>query len=453
MLRGRDPSAQSLVTWATWLAITLVASGIAQAEEADTPAPIGVAPLNHAVRAEIVDSVLTKVRDEYILPDVAIEMDEHVRARLAEGAYDDITSLSTFAEQLTTDLHHINPDRHLWISKMRPEDFYPSAGDTLTDADRAERARQNYGFRKVERMKGNVGYLELQMFDDATYGSDAAAAAMGFLARCDAVIIDIRNNGGGEESMVQLLCSYFMKEPTLLRDVRHRNQDSWQSWSFPTVPGEKLCGADVYLLVGYNTGSAAEAFSSAMKHLGGATLVGEKTRGAAYMCDFYDFPSLGVRAKVSTGMPIEPTTGSNWERVGVEPDIEVPVDEALKKAHQLALSKLAGGELTVGAQYEIDWVLAGYQAEQEPVSLDTAILRRYVGVYGETTISLTEGRLSYRLGDGPESRLVAMAETLLAFEGSDYKRLRFLVDEDGKALGLDILYDDGYVIERARSGD
>lgn len=436
-------------------ALVLLVCAAALPAEAAAPGPNRVATrkLDGALRAQIVDSVLSRIVDEYILPDVALRMDEHVRQQLASGAYDSITSLGVFTTRLTSDLHEINPDRHLLISVMQPQDFYPSAGDTLTAADRAERSRQNYGFRKVERLMGNVGYLELNMFDDAAYAGEAAAAAMGFLARCDAIIIDLRANGGGEESMVQLLMSYFLAEPTLLRDVSHRNQKPWQSWSLPYVPGRSLRHADLYVLVGYNTGSAAEAFSSSMKHLAGATLVGETTRGAAYMCDFYDFPELGVRAKISTGMPIEPTTGTNWERVGVEPQVKVPVDEALDRAYQLALEKLAAADPPEPVQYEIDWVMAGIAARQQPLTLSDEELARYAGTFGDVALVLDNGTLYYQMGQIPRSALAPMTAGLFAFADAPYKRLRFAVDERGRVSGLEILYDDGYLIQRDRSSD
>ena len=64
----------------------------------------------------------------------------------------------------------------------------------------------NFGFEKVERLEGNVGYLDLRGFHRAEVGGDTAAAAMNFLANTDALIIDLRKNGGGAPDMVALIC-------------------------------------------------------------------------------------------------------------------------------------------------------------------------------------------------------------------------------------------------------
>ncbi|UCD95538.1 MAG: S41 family peptidase [Candidatus Zixiibacteriota bacterium] len=407
--------------------------------------------LSNQKKAEIIDSVLYILDSCYIFPEVAVKMQEHIRTKLEYNQYDEITDLYRFTEQLTDDMYEISSDRHLRISVMSPQDFDPSEGDTLTYDKIETRAIKNFGFRKVECLPGNVGYLDLRMFDNPKYGGPTAAAAMNFLANSDAVIIDIRNNGGGEGYMVQFLCSYFFKEPVRLNSFYDRaNDETMQSWTNAFVPGKTMYDTDLYVLISDNTGSAAEGFAYNMKARERATLVGSTTRGAAHTVGFYDFPNLQVRAKISTGRPINPVTGDNWEVVGIKADIEVPSEHAFDKAYLMALEKISGWAEDEARRYELDWAMAGVNAKLNPITLEGDLLKSYAGTYGSTTILYENGALIYVGTKGTRYALIPLTSNLFQFSDTDAARVRFMVDESGKVAEIKMLYDDGYIIRKTR---
>jgi hypothetical protein len=449
----RDTSIAPRPTWNRQVAAILaLAAGAAVSTPGFSPATTH-SPLDGALRARIVDSLATTLEAHYILPDTAGLLAREIRERAAHGDYAGITDLGRFTRQLSADLREVSHDRHLLVTTLSPEDVHLGGADTLTADDIAQRARDNFGFQRVERLLGNVGYLELRMFENATIASEAAAAAIGFMARCDAVIIDVRMNGGGEESMVQLMCSYFMKEPTKLRTFSYRTAEPEQSWSLPCVPGPDLHDASVYILTDRYTASAAEAFASAMQSLRGAVVVGEPTRGAAYTVDFFDFPELGVRARISTGQPIEAETGGNWERVGVRPDIEVESHEALARAHQDVLEKLAAAEPDDWTRFEIDWALAGYEAKRHPVTLTKRELERFTGGYEGLRVFLNDGELRFQRGQRSPERMTPLTEVLFALPDMPGSRVEFTLDERDSVTGLRFLFEDHYVLTRLRTGD
>jgi C-terminal processing protease CtpA/Prc len=203
-------------------------------------------------------------------------------------------------------------------------------------------ALRNFGFKKVERLGGGgVGLLELEGFMPAELIGDTAAAAMSFLANSEAVIIDLRKNGGGSPEAVILLCSYFFDDSTHLNSIYTRTTDTTrQYWSHPVVPGKKLSGKDVYVLTSGRTFSAAEEFTYNLQSQKRATIVGETTGGGAH-------PTRGFRVtdNFGVGVPfarsINPITKTNWEGTGVKPDVAVPADHALHTAHLMALKKCA----------------------------------------------------------------------------------------------------------------
>ncbi len=201
------------------------------------------------------------------------------------------------------------------------------------DAMRAE----NYAFRKVEILPGNIGYLKFDMFADSDEARETAGAAMGFLRHCDAIVFDLRTNGGGSPAMIDFLCGYLFEEPAHLNDMVDRDGKMVsEHWSLKEVPGERFAkDVPVFVLTSSRTFSGAEEFSYDLKNLKRATIVGETTGGGAH-------PVRGERINDRFVLMVpymraqNPVTKTNWEGTGVEPDVKLPASEALEKAQALA---------------------------------------------------------------------------------------------------------------------
>src|SRR5690606_18540332 len=107
----------------------------------------------------------------------------------------------------------------------------------------------------------NVGYLKFNMFAEPEICGPTATAAMNFLANVSALVIDMRQNGGGSPAMVAYVSTYLFNTPTHLNDLYTRMDDSTrQWWTVPYVPGERLAAQPVYVLTSSRTFSAAEEF-------------------------------------------------------------------------------------------------------------------------------------------------------------------------------------------------
>ena len=230
----------------------------------------------------------------------------------------------------------------MWTSIQQgpPPPPPPGGAQTLEDRQRTILGRQNFGFARVERLAGNIGYLDLRGFMPPAVAGETATAAMTFLASTDAVIVDLRQNGGGDPMMVAFLTSYlFGSQPVHLNDFYSRtSNETRQSWTLPYVPGRRLTSKDVYILTSSRTFSGAEEFTYNLKHRKRAIVVGETTGGGAHTVGGRRINSRFMIA-VPSGRPINPVTKTNWEGVGVEPDVKVSADKALQAAHLLALEK------------------------------------------------------------------------------------------------------------------
>jgi len=294
---------------------------------------------------------LTKgLREEYVFPDVGDKVARMLEERHARGEYRSVTSAKAFGDALTTQMQEVAHDKHLRVvysARVLPAVLPSPTPDSMPppDARQLQRLRtSNYEFEKVERLAGNIGYLKVNAFVDAERGGGVAAGAMAFLANTDALIIDLRQNGGGEPSMLALLASYFFSGSVHLNDLAYRVKGTrayaiTQTWTQPYVPGQRYLDREVYILVSGQTFSAAEEFTYDLQALRRATVVGEATAGGANPGGPYRI-SDHFYAAMPRGHSINPVTKTNWEGTGIAPDVGAPAKDALTAAQRLALQHL-----------------------------------------------------------------------------------------------------------------
>jgi hypothetical protein len=300
--------------------------------------------IDAAERARVIDGAIVQLDDFYVFPDVAKRMGDSLRARLRRGAYDSETNGLVFGIKLNEELAEIAHDKHLRLDYSARPIPERSASATPSPEDIARQKVQmenvNCGFVKAEQLPGNVGYLKFNMFAPPDVCGPTASAAMNFLAGTRALIIDLRDNGGGDPAMVAYISSYLFSQRTHLNDLWVRKTGQTEEfWTRDTVPGRRF-GREkpVYLLTSARTFSGAEEFSYDLKNLKRATIVGETTGGGAH-------PVSGHRIDehFMIGVPfaraINPYSHTNWEGVGVQPDVKVPAADALTAAQNLLREK------------------------------------------------------------------------------------------------------------------
>jgi hypothetical protein len=413
-------------------------------------------PCDAGTRAEIIDSVSAALNQVYVFPEVAEQMERHLRSRLGEGAYDEFGTIREFTGVLTRELQGVSHDRHLRVGYISPEQMAELTADR--DEDEARRrqleayARSNFNFRRIEILSGNVGYLRFDSFVSAEYSGATAVAAMNFLAHSDALIIDLRNNGGGSPSLIQLITSYFFDEPVHLNSFYIRETDSWdQFWTQSHVDGPRMTDVDLYVLTSEFTFSGAEEFTYNLKNLERATIVGDTTGGGAHPVNQRLFTNLNVGMALPFGRAVNPITETNWEGVGVIPDVAVAQEVALETAHLMALRGIRESETDEGRLYTLDWHIQGLEAELNPVALEPAVLESYAGTYGPRTLTFEDGKLWYHRAGRPLRQAIPMTDRLFRFDDIDYFRLEVVLDESGRPVKLIGHYDNGTQDESPRT--
>jgi hypothetical protein len=299
--------------------------------------------IDAATGAKVIDGAVAALNDTYVFPETAKKIEGAVRAHQQKGDYDAISDGDDFAKRLTDDFQAISHDKHMRVmfSPAVLPDFENQKPDLKREAEeRKEMERVNCGFKKAEILDSNIGYLKFDFFVDPAICGPTVVAAMNFLANVDAIIFDLRENGGGDPKMVAFISSYLFAQRTHLNDLWTRKGDvTDQYWTDTFVSGKRLDGQPAFVLTSKNTFSGGEEFTNNLKVLKRATIVGETTGGGAH-------PVRGRRISehFSIGVPfaraINPVTHTNWEGTGVTPDEKVDASQALEEAIKLATERI-----------------------------------------------------------------------------------------------------------------
>ncbi|MGD9344908.1 MAG: S41 family peptidase [Candidatus Aminicenantes bacterium] len=291
-------------------------------------------------KTEILRKIARLLEVEYVIPEMAKHYAEEFTKKYESGTYDAFTNPKEFAEQITADLISITKDKHINFRLIESSDIGEKPESSLHHPIRYHRLgiEENKGFAKLEWMEGNIGYLDIRRFYYFSDVRDMVIGAVEFLSNADAIIIDLRENGGGSG---EYLSSYFLEHPTQLTSWYSREDDFLEEyWTFKDIGVERLTDVPLFLLTSQRTFSAAESFAYDMKVRGRATIIGEPTKGGAHSVDLFKIEER-FEIYIPTARAINPITGENWEGTGVIPDISVPSETALETAIELAREAVA----------------------------------------------------------------------------------------------------------------
>ncbi len=399
----------------------------------------GLPALTSDLTTRIVEKTAETVRDKYIFADDGEAMRDLLLARLKEGAFRDLKAIPDLTQEVTETLHSVRADLHLVATPWLPSE---EGGDSdgVMDAWHRRMARHNYEFRMVEILLGNVGCVDLRGFGPVAAAGPTAAAAMQFLANADALIFDLRDNGGGED-LVYLLMSYLFDKPTHVHTARHRDHDE-QNWTYGYVPGPRFPDKPAYVVISRSTFSAGEDFSYNLQQLGRVTVVGEPTRGGAHPVEFYRFPELYLELMIPNAYSENPKSRSNWESCGVAPDIVVSAEEALDVAHEKALERLVADAADDEARRYREWALETLRLRRDAYALAPDAVAAYVGSYGSSVEVAKRGDgLTCSWGGRRAYVLAPLAKDRFEFDHGT-QQVTFVI-EKGRATSLVWQTEDG----------
>jgi len=430
-----------------WFGAAILAASIAVPVTAQQRAP---AQALQATPAQTVEAVRKSIRENYVLPAKRKPLDEALARGLASGRYA-VSDPQELAKRINEDMAAVAHDKHLGMHfdpRMSAELAKGGGGnDAIAEgAFFAKMARRhNHGVSELRVLDGNIRLLKYDGFmwtgPDSAAAIDAAAV---FLRQGDAIVIDLRTNGGGSPEAVRRLASYFVPAGKKLVTFHMRSEAPDVSVA-EAVPGGLIQGVPVYVLTSGRSASAAEEFASHVAGFKFGTLVGETTAGAGYRNDTYAMPG-GFVLSVSVGRPELPD-GSDWEAKGVAPGIAVAQDLALARAQQAALEALAA-KAQGPERAELEWAARVQQARMAPVA-PALPLDAYAGRYGPRAVTVENGALHIQRDGGPRSKLIAVAPDLFAMDMDPRSRVQF-ASANGAVTGMVLQRADGSKAEEKK---
>lgn len=396
------------------------------------------------------DAALAAIKKEfqegYVFPEMRPKIIERLDASQRAGDYDTDDAVQ-FADRITRDLRDVSDDRHLSLrvdptayaaAKSEPQS---AAGEDAYYRRLAERS--NHGLGEMKILPGNLRYLRVTGFHWINDETGAAYdAAMRFLRGGDAIVIDVRNNGGGSHGAVRYLVSHFMDPDVLELSFLEGSKPPSQSRTLEYLPAGRLKGKPLYVLINGQTASAAEAFAYDVQQFHLGELVGAKTVGAANNNKLLPIAPDFILS-VSYGRPQHAVSGGNWEGTGVAPDVDTPPEQALEKAQELALQRLLQAKnVDPERRRDYAWAQAGVAARLQPPALDSGALAALAGRYRKPgspdaiEVAQRDGVLWLALPRRPTVRLTPLTQDLFAVDGYESLRVRF-VGKDLQLLWLD----------------
>ena len=429
--------------------------GLSAASNAAQPAATSGASATQVDAKAVVADVRRILNENYVLPELRPKLDAALAKGLAEGRYN-VANPAVLAERINADLDAVAHDKHLGMHHdaaqaaqlaARPAgagaDDAPPSAEEIRFADRL-----NHGILQLKVLPGNIRYMEtIGFFWGGEKTKEVYDNAMRFLKGGDAIIIDMRKNGGGSPDAVQYMISHFLEpnRPIVTFYMRGQAGDTWKS--IESLPAGRLTGKPLYVLTGGMSASAAEEFIGHVNGFKLGELIGENTAGAGYRNEFFPVAG-GYVISVSVGRAVLSSTGKDWEGVGIAPTVKVAQDKALEAAQVRALHKLAS-TATGEDKRVLEASAQVLDAQLKPVS--TALpLPQYVGVYGVRHITNVDGKLVFQREGGPKGALVPVGPNEFAFVEDPMQRVKFKV-AGSSATQLELIRGDGSMVAAARN--
>lgn len=397
---------------------------------------------------DAIDSIASILQRYYVFPDKAAKISAYLQQQKNKGAYNGFSTYTAFASQVNKDIQQVHQDLHLKLS------YDPEKAALVRKADNAKpdssiykkrAAREqyfNYGIFNVQRLAGNIAYIDLREFVNLTTDSKKAIdAAFSTVGQPSAFIIDLRENGGGSIDMSRYISSYFFADSVHLTDVVNRISGVTEHfWTTPHAVAKKFSNTPLYILTSGATFSAAEEFAYSMQQQKRATIIGEKSAGGAH-----GFGSKAVGSYLVLGIPFErienAITKDNWEGKGVVPDIPISSVRSLLKAQLEILQKLNLPD-DADARQEVKWRKDYLAAVLQPLKLSQELLQGYVGTYGSRQIILEGETLFLVRKDGSKFKMIPVDDHTFFINEVNY-RIQFEKTSEQK-FSLYLVFEDGY---------
>lgn len=229
--------------------------------------------------------------------------------------------------EMVSELHdgHVNLTSSLASSQYRewfdnyPRNFSDSIQSIYLKKDYTQSSGLTY-----QILENNIGYIYCSSFSNGI-GDGNLDQTLNRLAICDGLIIDVRNNGGGNLTTAQKLAARFTNEKTLVGYITHKTGTGHNDFSNPypvyIEPSKGIRWQKrAVVLTNRRSFSATNDFVNSMNQFPQITIIGDKTGGGSGLPFSSEIP-CGWSIRFSASPMFDPQM--NQLEFGIDPDIKV----------------------------------------------------------------------------------------------------------------------------------
>lgn len=383
--------------------------------------------INDQQKQVLINTAIAQLKENYIFPERVTKIEAVIKKKFDTKEYSSFNTLFDFLEHLNSDFETSGSDKHLDIF-YGPKIVLKIKNDTLPEQKKIAPPEyvkmlqyENFKLRKAERLDGNMGYFKLNGFVELEYSKEAIISAMNFLANSSAFILDLRENRGGSAETASFLMSYFLPDSTKLSEFKKRKgNEVVQLWTSNDTGIKKLLNVPLYILVSSKTSSGAEQVAYRLQQFKRATIIGEQTNGEG---------NPGMRfiindklyMMIPTAVNVNAVTGTNWDRVGITPDIKTTATDAYAKAIVEVCQVLS----KAGNNNIYKWISPEYEAQLHPEFASVEFINSIIGSYAEGKKINQENGSLYYTTESSKRKMIYMGNQMFLMDGRNDYRMRF----------------------------
>jgi hypothetical protein len=302
------------------------------------------APSSREVESSI-RTISEIIQDKYVFPEKGGEIARHILQEFRKGRFKTVSSWKSLDSIATKVLRDFSGDGHLFVkyNPTKVQELSAVKKDAPADSDYdsffygEEAVKNNFGFKEVKILEGNIGYIKLSKINISERSLPVLIASMRFVENTTALIIDVQDNSGGGSVIGDVFESYFLPKETALLEFKNRDGENHISKTVAWLIEPKY-DKPLYIMINSGTVSAAEAFVFALQSRKRAIVVGQRSAGAAHMSSWYPVNDH-LYVSVSTGAPTLPGTEISWEQKGVQPEHVVEAGHEIRHIANLVEGK------------------------------------------------------------------------------------------------------------------
>ena len=412
--------------------------------------------IDNYTRKAVLQSICNVINSYYVFPDRAKSMSDYIKKQSEAGKYDSLNNPSDFANEVVKDIRSVFNDKHLRI-EYNPElekdiiKFISSkrGADQVSEADIAKDRKKNFYFKKIEILPSNIGYIEFTNFASPSLPARKTVnAAMQFVSNTDALILDLRNNFGGDAAMANEILGYFFNARTYTGKSFNRIENKWVDnyvENKKAVTQGLVLNMPVYILTSNRTFSAAEGLAYTLQSMKNVVIIGDTTRGGAHLTRSFSLGN-GFVAFIPYLRGENVKTKTDWEGTGVIPDIKIEESKSLLTAQNTILTRKLAVAANDTEKRKISWLINYYKSTNSDVVADSSNAAKCIGRFAEFEITVKENQLMFRDTNQPnnsQKKLIAITSTLFQVE-NDYQ-VEFTIEENGSCNSIKMYWEDGWV--------